>query len=299
MLMFASWWVVSLLPLRLLYVLADALFFPLYYVVRYRRKVVRRNLWSAFPEKDAGEIARIERGFYHYFCDTMVETLKSFSIRKQNLMRRMTFEGIDEMVADMERQGKTFSFVYLGHYGNWEWIASLQYWVPQDYLCAQIYHPLYNKAFDRLFLRLRNRYGGECIPMKETLRRIIRLRQEKRKTIIGFISDQAPKWNSIHHWTDFLHHDTPVFTGTEKIGKQVDAVFYYTEVTRPRRGEWKCSFHPMTDADKHTPDFQITDQYIRLLEQMIQQAPQFWLWSHNRWKRTRERWEELKREGKV
>jgi KDO2-lipid IV(A) lauroyltransferase len=140
--MFLSWYLVSLLPLRLLYVLADVLYFPLYYVVRYRRRVVRRNLTSAFPTKDERDIRRIERGFYHYFCDTSIETLKLFSISKRNLMRRMTFEGVDEMVADMERQQKTFSFVYLGHYGNWEWIASLAYWVPADYLCAQIYHPL-------------------------------------------------------------------------------------------------------------------------------------------------------------
>ena len=111
-------------------------------------------------------------------------------------MRRMTFEGLDEIVESMNKKNKDFCFIYLGHYCNWEWIASLPYWISKDISCGQIYHPLYNQAFDKLFLRLRNQFGGECIPMKTTLRRIIELKRTKQKAIIGFISDQAPKWNS-------------------------------------------------------------------------------------------------------
>lgn len=287
---FCCWYLLSLLPLGVLYVVSDLLYYPLYYIFRYRQKVVRNNLTLSFPDKPKEEIIRIEKQFYHFLCDYMVETIKLLSMSKEQLKRRMTFGGVDEIVRKMKADEKTFCFVYLGHYCNWEWIASLPYWVPDDVLCGQIYHPLYNKAMDKLFLRLRNHFGGECIAMKETLRRIIELKRAKQKTIIGFISDQGPKWNSIHHWTNFFHRETAVFIGTEKIGKQVDALIYYADVKRIKRGYYHCEFKPLSDHPKEVPDFELTDTYTRLLESMISQAPQYWLWSHKRWKRTKEEW---------
>jgi KDO2-lipid IV(A) lauroyltransferase len=276
--------------LWLLYFVSDLLFFPTYYLARYRRKIVRRNLTGSFPEKDLKEIVRIEKRFYHFFCDYIVETIKLFSMSEEQMKRRMVFKGVDHIVSAMEKEDKNFCFVYLGHYCNWEWIASLPYWCPDDVKCGQIYHPLYNKAFDRLFLRLRNQFGGECIAMKETLRRIIEMKRAKQKCIIGFISDQAPKWNSIHHWCDFLHRETPVFIGTERIGKQVDALIYYADVKRTRRGYYLCEFKPLTHRPKEVPDYELTDRFTHLLEEMIKERPDFWLWSHKRWKRTKEEW---------
>lgn len=287
---YALWYLLSLLPLWLLYFVSDLLFFPTYYLARYRRKIVRRNLTGSFPEKDLKEIVRIEKRFYHFFCDYIVETIKLFSMSEEQMKRRMVFKGVDHIVSAMEKENKNFCFVYLGHYCNWEWIASLPYWCPDDVKCGQIYHPLYNKAFDRLFLRLRNQFGGECIAMKETLRRIIEMKRAKQKCIIGFISDQAPKWNSIHHWCDFLHRETPVFIGTERIGKQVDALIYYADVKRTRRGYYLCEFKPLTHRPKEVPDYELTDRFTHLLEEMIKERPDFWLWSHKRWKRTKEEW---------
>lgn len=287
---YALWYLLSLLPLWLLYFVSDLLFFPTYYLARYRRKIVRRNLTGSFPEKDLKEIVRIEKRFYHFFCDYIVETIKLFSMSEEQMKRRMVFKGVNHIVSAMEKEDKNFCFVYLGHYCNWEWIASLPYWCPDDVKCGQIYHPLYNKAFDRLFLRLRNQFGGECIAMKETLRRIIEMKRAKQKCIIGFISDQAPKWNSIHHWCDFLHRETPVFIGTERIGKQVDALIYYADVKRTRRGYYLCEFKPLTHRPKEVPDYELTDRFTHLLEEMIKERPDFWLWSHKRWKRTKEEW---------
>lgn len=287
---YVLWYLLSLLPLWLLYFVSDLLFFPTYYLARYRRKIVRRNLTGSFPEKDLKEIVRIEKRFYHFFCDYIVETIKLFSMSEEQMKRRMVFKGVDHIVSAMEKEDKNFCFVYLGHYCNWEWIASLPYWCPDDVKCGQIYHPLYNKAFDRLFLRLRNQFGGECIAMKETLRRIIEMKRAKQKCIIGFISDQAPKWNSIHHWCDFLHRETPVFIGTERIGKQVDALIYYADVKRTRRGYYLCEFKPLTHRPKEVPDYELTDRFTHLLEEMIKERPDFWLWSHKRWKRTKEEW---------
>jgi KDO2-lipid IV(A) lauroyltransferase len=287
---YALWYLLSLLPLWLLYFVSDLLFLPTYYLARYRRKIVRRNLTGSFPEKDLKEIVRIEKRFYHFFCDYIVETIKLFSMSEEQMKRRMVFKGVDHIVSAMEKEDKNFCFVYLGHYCNWEWIASLPYWCPDDVKCGQIYHPLYNKAFDRLFLRLRNQFGGECIAMKETLRRIIEMKRAKQKCIIGFISDQAPKWNSIHHWCNFLHRETPVFIGTERIGKQVDALIYYADVKRTRRGYYLCEFKPLTHRPKEVPDYELTDRFTHLLEEMIKERPDFWLWSHKRWKRTKEEW---------
>lgn len=262
----------------------------MYYCIRYRRKIIRNNLINSFPEKSLKEIISIEKKFYSFFCDYIIETLKLFSISRKQLMKRMTFEGIEEITETLEKENKNFCFVYLGHYCNWEWIASLPYWTPGNILCGQIYHPLKNPAFDKLFLRLRNQFGGECISMKESLRRIIELKRAKQKTIIGFISDQSPKWNSIHHWTQFLHQETPVFIGTEKIGKQVDALIYFADIKRVRRGHYHCKFKQLSASPKEIPDFDLTDMFTHQLEQMIKEAPQYWLWSHKRWKRTKEEW---------
>ena len=291
-LVFAFWYVCSLQPFRVLYALSDALFYPLYYVVRYRRRVVRRNLVESFPEKTEEEIVHIEKQFYSFFCDYIVETLKQLSLSEKEMRRRMTFSGTDDLIRDMERDDKHYTFIYLGHYCNWEWIASMPYWFPKDTVCGQIYHPLYNKAFDRLFLEMRSRYGAQCIPMKETLRKILEMRRRSNHVVVGFISDQAPKWNSIHHFTPFLHHDTPVFIGTEKLGRKLDAVIYFADVTRPRRGYYHCHLYRMVDNVEAVPEYQVTDVYMQHLEQMIRRAPQYWLWSHNRWKRTRAEWEQ-------
>ena len=285
----------SLLPLSVLYHIADLLLYPLiYYVARYRLQVVRQNLQASFPDKSPDECLQIEREFYHHFADILVEIVYGYRISDEEIRQRVVFENV-EMVEDFAHQTHGV-IVYLGHMGNWEWIASLPYWCPEDIKCGQIYHPLRNKDFDRLFLHLRGQFGGVCIPMKETLRKIIEMRRNKQKAIIGFISDQTPKWNSIHHWCDFLHRETPVFIGTEKIGKQVDALIYYGHVTRPKRGYYHCEFKPLTHDAKQVPDYELTDQFTHLLEQMIIEVPHIWLWTHKRWKRTKEEWNQRQQE---
>ena len=204
-------------------------------------------------------------------------------------MRRMTFGGVEEMRQAMQRENKKMCFIYLGHYCNWEYVASLSYWL-EDMHCGQIYHPIYNKSFNQLFLRLRGQFGGESIAMKETLRRLIQLRKGDKPVVVGFIADQSPKWESMHHWTWFLNHDTSFFIGTERIGKQLDAAIYYLELKRVKRGyyhgELKClSLHP-----NEIPDYELTDRYAACLEEQIREEPAYWLWSHKRWKRTKEEW---------
>lgn len=276
----------SVLPMRVLYVLSDALYLLAYRLAGYRRALVRRHLADAFPEKSERERRDIERGFYHWFCDYLVETVKLLTMSSRQMQRRMTFRGTDGVNRVVER-GQSVA-VYLGHFCNWEWITSLPLWVSGQAQCAQIYHPLENSEFDKLFVALRSRFGAVCIPMAETLRRIVKYRQQGQPIILGYISDQIPFWNNIHHWLDFLNHDTPVLTGTEKIVRSTAQVPFYADVRRVRRGYYECTFVPMTTDLQESSCWALTDEYFRRLEQSIRRQPECYLWSHNRWKRTHE-----------
>lgn len=285
----------SLLHLRILYVISDVLYFLVYHVIGYRLKVVRNNLRSSFPEKTDAEIKAIEKKFYSWLCDYVVEAVKLFTMSKTQMARRMRFEGVDA-VHESIAKGQSCT-VYLGHYCNWEWVTSLPLAVGDDGVCAQIYHPLESKGVDRFFLHLRGRMGSVSIAMTETLRHIVKLRSEGKPFVIGFIADQVPFWHSIHYWTDFLSHDTPVLSGAERIACKTNSAVYYLELSRPRRGYYVATFKRFTETPNEHPEFAITEMYFRALEKTIQDNPQFWLWSHNRWKRTRERWEERLKEA--
>lgn len=281
---FALWFIISLLPLWVFYRLSDGLYYLVYHVVRYRRRVVYANLRSSFPEKSEAEIERIAKDFYSFFCDYIVETIKFFSMGEKNIRKRMKFEGLGQVKEDFAN-GRSVS-VYLGHYCNWEWISSLG--LHLDEQCGQIYHPLENATLDRLFLYMRGRFKAQSIKMDDTFLTILKWKKEGRKNIVGYIADQVPGYNNIHYWADFLHHDTPVFTGGERISKIMDTTVYYLNVERPRRGYYVARFIKIADSLNEHPVFFATEQYFRLLEKNIQRAPQYWLWSHKRWKRTRE-----------
>ena len=276
----------SLLPLWILYGISDFIYLIVYHVIKYRRPLVFKNMSDAFPEKTEEEIHAIERRFYHWFCDYLVETVKLFSISQRELKRRMVFKGTD-IVDSIVKDGQSCA-VYLGHYCNWEWITSLPLWVTPEAQCGQIYHALENSKTDQILLDLRQRMGAVCIPMAETLRRIIKFKQEGRQVVIGYIGDQVPFWNNIHHWLDFLNHDTPVLTGTERLAKQTGHAVLYLDVTRPKRGYYVAEFKLITREPKTMEYYAITDTYFRMLEESIHRAPEFWLWTHNRWKRSHE-----------
>ena len=285
---FGIWYLMSLLPLSVLYLVSDGLFYLVFYVVKYRRPLVKKHLADSFPEKSEAERLKIEKEFYSWFCDYIVESIKLFTMSKKQVMKRMQFTGV-ENIRESCQKGQSCA-IYLGHYCNWEWVTSLPLWAGEDITFGQIYHVLENPAFDKLFLYLRNRLGAISIPMAETLRKIVKMRQEGKHIVIGFIADQVPHWNNIHYWTNFLNHDTPVLTGTEKIAKKANFAVYNLDMQRVKRGYYKGEFKLLTDKPKEYKDFDITEMYFRELEKTIQRQPAYWLWTHNRWKRTREKW---------
>lgn len=284
------WYAMSLLPMRVLYMFSSVLYLLVGRVVKYRHKVIWKNLSNSFPEKSTEELQKIEQGFYRWFCDYFVETIKLMTMSDRELRERMTFVG-QEAIEKCVEEGISCA-LYLGHYGNWELITSLPMWTSGKEQCCQVYHPLENAGFDALFKKVRERHGAACIPMKETLRRVIGYQQKGQTIVIGFIADQVPFWNSIHHWVDFLHQDTPVLTGSERIIKKMGQAVFYADVSRTSRGHYRCELKPMVKDSKNLPDWELTDRYFSALEATIRRQPELYLWSHNRWKRTRKEFNE-------
>ncbi|MCM1428561.1 MAG: lysophospholipid acyltransferase family protein [Clostridium sp.] len=274
----------ALLPLRILYLFSDLLSFP---ARGYRRKVIENNLRSSFPEMSADEIRQIRYKFISFLTDYFVETVKLSGMSRSEILSRMRFEGIGE-INEAFAEGKSV-VLYLGHYGNWEWISSLPLHFPIDVKSGQIYHPLENPGADRAFLKLRGRFGAISIKQNDTFRVLYGWKRDGLKSVTGFIADQAPGLHNVHLWVDFLNHDTPVFTGAEKMAHRLDAAVFYCDISRPRRGEYLCRMEKMSDSAASEEEFALTKEYYRRLEATIRRCPELWLWSHRRWKRTREK----------
>lgn len=285
---YGIFYLVSKLPYRALYVISDIANLVLYHIVRYRRDIVRRNITSAFPEKSLEECISIERGFYKWFCDYFVETVKLMSVSRQELLSRIEFRGIDKIEECFDR-GQTCAGI-LGHYGNWELLSATGLVIKKhpEAVIGLIYHPLRSQLFDRLFINMRQSMGGVCVPKKDILRYLVSFRSQNLMNLFGYIADQAPRYRNTHLWLPFLNHDTPVFTGAERIMRKMNNAVFYIDVERPERGKYIYTFKLMTDKPGEMPEFEITKKFFVMLEQTIRREPRFYLWSHNRWKRTRE-----------
>ena len=279
-------WLHALLPLKILYILSDILFFPMFYIVRYRRKLVYQNMKDSFPEKSEKEIRRMEKAFYHHFCDYIVETIKLLHISDKETRKRVKFHNTEALQEIVDNGGSCL--MLLGHYGNWEFVPSVTLWMRKgSVIFAQIYRPLKNKWFDRFFLKLRGRYHSECIAKQDTLRSILRYKSSGRPSITGFMADQTPSPANIHHWVNFLNHDTPVFTGVEKIAHKVGFSVFYFDVEKIKIGYYSVTIREISKNPKETEEFEITNKYMEMMETTILRAPEYWLWTHNRWKHKR------------
>ena len=289
-LVYVIWYLLSLLPFWAHYLFSDFVYLIVYRLIGYRVKVVRNNLTTSFPEKSEVEILQIERKFYHSLCDYFVETVKMMTMSERQMRRRMVFKNTEALnLCIAEKQSIA---LYLGNTFNWEWVTSLPLWLTKKVHCGQLYHALENEAFDTLFLHIRERWGSECIPLVDVLRKTIEYKQKQQTTIIGYLGDQVPHWNNIHHWCWFLNHDTPVMTGTERIAIKNRQAIFFLELSRPKRGYYVAEFKLITRMPEHLKEFEATDIYHQMLEANIRRQPELWLWSHNRWKRTREEFNE-------
>ncbi len=273
----------ALLPMGALYVFSDALSFIIYRVARYRLKVVRRNMRHAFPDKTEQERRELERRFYRHFADYIVETIKLAGISHEELLRRSHLSN-PEMVKPLLAQGHTSLILVMGHYGNWEWFTGFPSCFGGDLNIYQIYRPLNNKAFDKLFIFLRTRFGAFGIKKKEVVREVVRLTREKQPSLFVFIADQTPSPANLHYWTRFLNQESAMLTGPERLAVKLNMPVIYADVRQERRGHYTVDFQLITDRPRALPENQITEDYTRRMEQTILRDPANWLWTHKRWK---------------
>lgn len=275
----------ALLPLRVLYLFSDLLYPLVYHVVGYRKKVVRRNLVNSFPEKTKEEIRSIEKKFYRHFCDFMMESIKQAHISKEEIMMRTELKN-PEFLDKWKENGRSI-IMMTGHYANWEWFATLNYRIAPLRL-AGIYRQLKNAEMERFFLNIRKSYGAIPIEKEKTLRELIKLRKENVQIMVAFVSDQTPSVQNIHYWSNFLNQETAMFSGAERIAKMVDYDVVYMDVERVSRGKYVAELKLITENPKDTAEFEITEKYTRLMEETIVREPQYWLWTHKRWKHKRQ-----------
>ena len=276
------WKLISYIPLPILYLFSNGLYYPFYYIVRYRRKVVRKNLSESFPEKNIKEIIKIEKKFYRYFLDIFFETIKLATISKKNLERRMKFINI-EIFNNFIAENKSVA-LFLGHYGNWEWVSSIFLYLDKKVIGGQIYKEIRSKLFGRLMFENRARFGLVNIEMRDTLRWMNEKINNKDITGVGYIADQSPSRKQSKYFINFLNHNVPVHTGTEKLVKRYGNEALYLDIKRIKRGYYEATLIKMHEDPKSLPDFDLTDIYFKYLETSINRQPEIYLWSHKRFK---------------
>jgi len=273
---------IALLPFPLLYLLSNGLRFVLFTVIGYRRKLVLTNLRNSFPEKSEAEIREIARRFHQWFCDLVLETVKTLTLSPAAVRERVEFAGVDILRGYAER--KQSIIIVLGHFGNWE-LAGARYsaepGIPQLYV---IYHPLQNKGFDGLMYRMRTRHGTKLYTMRETSKAM--LRDRHLNTATAFIADQTPAPERAY-WMTFLNQDTPIFQGTEALSRKLGYPVIYISITRPRRGYYRMAVETLVEDPATTYEGEITEVHTKRLERDIRNYTDLWLWTHRRWKHRR------------
>ncbi len=269
----------SYMPMSVLFFFSDITFFLTYHVVKYRRKVVQQNLKKAFPNKSPEELKAIEKGFYHHFTDFIFESIKSISISEKDVLSRTSIKNV-EMLDKYYKQNKNV-LVVCGHYNNWEFYA-LSLPKQLKHTTYSLYQPLKNKFFDRILLNSRKRNGMNLIKTRD----IFTFFQEKNDNpkLMVIVNDQSPTNKQKAYWNTFLNQDTGWNIGPEKLAKKFDYVVLFGHSKKIKRGVYEVEFSLVTETPQQTNDEYITDKYSAILEDIIKKKPEFWLWSHKRWK---------------
>ncbi len=278
--------ITSRLPFWLLYRISDIIFLIVYFIIRYRREIVLKNISDSFPELNEADHNKLIRRFYRHFSDYIVETIKINHISDKQMMRHMTFENI-ELVDELLSKGRSV-VAYFSHCGNWEWATSVTLWsqfgIDGTAKYCQVYRPLKDQWFDKYFLHLRSRFNSLSIKKRSVLRELIKFKRSNTLTVTGFMSDQKPSGGDDTHILMFLNHPTAVITGTETLARKLDMSVIYFDMEKVKRGHYHITLRLIAEDCATMPQMSITDTYIRLLEENIRRNPAIWLWTHNRWK---------------
>lgn len=275
LLIFISW-----LPFRLLYFISDLFYYFLYYVIKYRRKVVRKNLELSKVAKSTKDLIRIEKKFYKHLTDVFFEMFKFYSISPEEMKKRFYIEN-PEIFYELEKKNKSVMFM-TSHYGGFEWFLSINYHVPQ--LPFAVYTPLSNKSLESLIKKFRLRHGSKLISRYEAGSYIKKQIKENKLFLYGMAADQSAQIRSITYWKEFLGVKVPVFTGSERIAKQHDIPVVFGKVVKIKRGYYKVVVDLISEFPNEYKDYQITDIYLKKLEKQIREIPEYYYWTHNRFK---------------
>lgn len=255
----------------------------MFYVIGYRKKVILGNLTNAFPEKTVAEIAVIHRDFFKYFCDLLLETFKTLTISRNNMLKHCSFDPSATLLFNELAEQNKSVIIVMGHKGNWEWGGNTFSLLCKHQLYV-IYHPLENKYFNKLICNMRERFGTKLIPMRETFREMTKNRPSLTAT--AFIADQSPN-PAKAHWMDFLNQDTAVFTGTEKIAQKLQYPIVFVSVKKLARGYYNILAECIQTPPYDNTEGEITEKHTKKLESDIIDQPETWLWTHKRWKHQR------------
>jgi KDO2-lipid IV(A) lauroyltransferase len=252
----------------------------MYYVIKYRKKVVFENLNLAFPEKSEKEKIVIAKKFYRHFCDLLLETVKLFSISKKELLKRLRYKNPQYLFEEYEKKKNVLAI--LGHYNNWEWGTSLGLQSP--YTFAPIYKPLNNEYFDKKFYQMRSRFGNELIPMRNTARYLNQCITDGKLIQLIFLTDQSPVQTEVVYCTNFFNQKTPVMLGVEKIARKTRQPVYFMKFRKIKRGYYEVELEKLCDDANQFKMYELTDLHSKVLENLIRENPEYWIWTHRRWK---------------
>ena len=278
---FAPFYFISSAPMFILYIISDLMFIIIYYVLKYRKSVVYKNLKSSFPNKTSEELKEIEKHFYQHFCDLIIESIKALTIKPEHLKKRLHIRN-PEVIQDLYTKNKSI-VLYTAHFGNWEWLSILPQLIPHS--TYALYQPLSNNYFDDLIKQIPQRFGTNCIKSKKGYRTLL---TNCKNNVLSFniiIGDQCPGIESPKYWTNFLNQKTAFLIGTERIVTQTKLETIYPLIKKTKRGYYEIEFFKInTDASMQAS---LTETYSKLLQNSININPALWLWSHRRWKLTR------------
>ncbi|MFP4620367.1 MAG: lysophospholipid acyltransferase family protein [Bacteroidales bacterium] len=270
----------AILPKRVMYSFADLLFLVGYYFIGYRKKVVYDNLRNAFPEKSKKEIRNIAKRFYIHLSDVMVENVAMLHMSPKRLNQFVRVKDLD-LLDDLYQRNKNVMGL-LGHYGNWELLTTIPLHSP--YTILTVYKPLKNKFFDKKIYEMRKRFDEIPIPMKQAYKSISRYHQKGHPYIVGMVADQSPPKSGLNFRTTFLNQETLFFLGAERIARKFNHAVMFPAVQKIKRGFYEIRFTHLMDNASESAETGITEKYVRTLENLIREKPEYWLWSHRRWK---------------
>ena len=272
--------IISRLPFSVLYIFSDIIFFIIYKILGYRKKVVKDNLRLVFPKHSFSQLNKIEKAFYIHLCDIFLEIIKSLGMSKKEMIKRFKIKNI-EVLKKFEKNNRSI-FLICGHYGSWEWMMSLGYHIKHQGI--GIYRPINNPYFDRLIKKIRSKHNAQMIPQKNAIE-IIKKKELKRELgVYGFASDQSPRPKNKTYWRNFLGINVPVYSGAERLARELNIPVVFSKISRIKRGFYEVEFILISDNPKKIKKNKITDTFYNLLEKQIHEDPIQYFWIHKRFK---------------